>query len=56
MQPMYFMLQDLVSSHHRAEMCKLAIQHSNWLRVDLWEIQQDSWTPTAKVYKYQVYF
>ncbi|KAJ8025350.1 Nicotinamide/nicotinic acid mononucleotide adenylyltransferase 3 [Holothuria leucospilota] len=40
--------KDLVSSHHRAEMCKLAIQHSNWLRVDLWEILQDSWTPTAK--------
>ncbi|XP_071827174.1 nicotinamide/nicotinic acid mononucleotide adenylyltransferase 1-like isoform X2 [Apostichopus japonicus] len=44
--------KDLVSSKHRAEMCKLAIQHNNWIKLDLWEAEQDTWSPTTQVLHY----
>ncbi len=45
----FVILQDLVSSKHRAEMCKLALQSSDWIKTSTWEVEQDCWTETAKV-------
>ncbi|KAI8518017.1 Nicotinamide/nicotinic acid mononucleotide adenylyltransferase 1 [Branchiostoma belcheri] len=33
--------QELVSSRHRVEMCKISLQDSKWIRVDAWESTQD---------------
>ncbi|KAF7241305.1 Nicotinamide/nicotinic acid mononucleotide adenylyltransferase 2 [Varanus komodoensis] len=42
-------LQGLVSSRHRLTMCQLAVQSSDWIRVDPWECYQDTWQTTCSV-------
>ncbi|ETE65796.1 Nicotinamide mononucleotide adenylyltransferase 2, partial [Ophiophagus hannah] len=39
--------QGLVSSRHRLAMCQLAVQSSDWIRVDPWECYQDTWQTTC---------
>ncbi|XP_061586899.1 nicotinamide/nicotinic acid mononucleotide adenylyltransferase 2 [Cololabis saira] len=39
----------LVSSRHRLTMCQLAVQNSDWIRVDPWECYQDTWQTTCRV-------
>ncbi|PWA31088.1 hypothetical protein CCH79_00019987, partial [Gambusia affinis] len=39
----------LVSSRHRLTMCQLAVQSSDWIRVDPWECYQDTWQTTCCV-------
>ncbi|KAF2984596.1 hypothetical protein EK904_003542 [Melospiza melodia maxima] len=39
----------LVSSRHRLTMCQLAVQSSDWIRVDPWECYQDTWQTTCSV-------
>ncbi|NXA34089.1 NMNA2 adenylyltransferase, partial [Dromaius novaehollandiae] len=39
----------LVSSRHRLTMCQLAVQASDWIRVDPWECYQDTWQTTCSV-------
>ncbi|XP_041127286.1 nicotinamide/nicotinic acid mononucleotide adenylyltransferase 2-like [Polyodon spathula] len=39
----------LVSSRHRLTMCQLAVQSSDWVRVDPWECYQDTWQTTCSV-------
>ncbi|XP_018609071.1 nicotinamide/nicotinic acid mononucleotide adenylyltransferase 2 [Scleropages formosus] len=39
----------LVSSKHRLAMCQLAVQSSEWIRVDPWECYQDTWQTTCSV-------
>ncbi|KAF6075323.1 nicotinamide nucleotide adenylyltransferase 2 [Phyllostomus discolor] len=41
--------QGLVSSRHRLVMCQLAVQNSDWIRVDPWECYQDTWQTTCSV-------
>ncbi|XP_040263236.1 nicotinamide/nicotinic acid mononucleotide adenylyltransferase 2 [Bufo bufo] len=41
--------QGLVSSRHRLTMCQLAVQNSDWIRVDPWECYQDTWQTTCSV-------
>ncbi|CAI9596601.1 unnamed protein product [Staurois parvus] len=41
--------QGLVSSRHRLSMCQLAVQNSDWIRVDPWECYQDTWQTTCSV-------
>ncbi|XP_071948511.1 nicotinamide/nicotinic acid mononucleotide adenylyltransferase 3-like isoform X2 [Antedon mediterranea] len=44
--------KDLIDSVHRLEMCRLALQSSDWIKVDSWECEQNKWHPTAKVLKH----
>eukprot|EP00475_Leptophrys_vorax_P025101 TRINITY_DN3500_c0_g1_i3.p1 TRINITY_DN3500_c0_g1~~TRINITY_DN3500_c0_g1_i3.p1 ORF type:complete len:246 (-),score=73.56 TRINITY_DN3500_c0_g1_i3:290-1027(-) len=39
----------LATSTHRVNMCKLAVEDSNWIDVSSWEVAQDSWTQTVFV-------
>ncbi|XP_029884141.1 nicotinamide/nicotinic acid mononucleotide adenylyltransferase 3 isoform X1 [Aquila chrysaetos chrysaetos] len=39
----------LVSARHRIAMAKLALETSDWIRVDPWESEQETWTETVKV-------
>ncbi|KAM6198688.1 nicotinamide/nicotinic acid mononucleotide adenylyltransferase 3 isoform 2-T4 [Sarcoramphus papa] len=39
----------LVSATHRIAMAKLALETSDWIRVDPWESEQETWTETVKV-------
>lgn len=39
----------LVSARHRVAMAKLALETSDWIRVDPWESEQETWTETVKV-------
>uniref|UniRef100_G3NA40 Nicotinamide/nicotinic acid mononucleotide adenylyltransferase 2 n=1 Tax=Gasterosteus aculeatus TaxID=69293 RepID=G3NA40_GASAC len=39
----------LVPSRHRLTMCQLAVQSSDWIRVDPWESYQDTWQTTCSV-------
>ncbi|XP_074447746.1 nicotinamide/nicotinic acid mononucleotide adenylyltransferase 3 isoform X3 [Larus michahellis] len=39
----------LVSAKHRIAMAKLALETSDWIRVDPWESEQETWTETVKV-------
>lgn len=39
----------LVSSRHRLTMCQLAVQSSDWIRVDPWECYQETWQMTCSV-------
>ncbi|KFO99861.1 Nicotinamide mononucleotide adenylyltransferase 3, partial [Calypte anna] len=39
----------LVSAGHRIAMAKLALETSDWIRVDPWESEQETWTETVKV-------
>uniref|UniRef100_A0A8C4Q4S8 Nicotinamide/nicotinic acid mononucleotide adenylyltransferase 2 n=1 Tax=Eptatretus burgeri TaxID=7764 RepID=A0A8C4Q4S8_EPTBU len=41
--------QGLISSQHRLSMCQLAVQNSDWIRVDPWECYQETWQPTCNV-------
>jgi len=42
----------LVAGHHRLEMCKRAVQDSDWIVTSPWEIEQSQWTRTAHVLKH----
>ncbi|XP_071422623.1 nicotinamide/nicotinic acid mononucleotide adenylyltransferase 3 isoform X1 [Pithys albifrons albifrons] len=42
----------LVSARHRIAMAKLALETSDWIRVDPWESEQDTWTETVKVLRH----
>lgn len=39
----------LAPAHHRVQMCRLALEHSEWLMVDEWESRQQSFQRTAVV-------
>lgn len=45
----HYRKQDLVAAHHRVAMARLALQTSDWVRVDPWESEQLQWTETVKV-------
>ncbi|NXH40236.1 NMNA3 adenylyltransferase, partial [Dicaeum eximium] len=42
----------LVSARHWVAMAKLALETSDWIRVDAWESEQDTWTETVKVLRH----
>ena len=42
----------LINSVHRLEMCSRAVESSEWLLVDDWEIKQEEWQRTALVLKH----
>ncbi|KFW08609.1 Nicotinamide mononucleotide adenylyltransferase 3, partial [Fulmarus glacialis] len=42
----------LVSARHRIAMAKLALETSDWIRVDPWESEQETWTETIKVLRW----
>ncbi|XP_047129021.2 uncharacterized protein LOC100214495 isoform X1 [Hydra vulgaris] len=42
----------LIASKHRVQMCQLATNTSNWIRVSSWESEQDSWQRTVKVLRH----
>ncbi|XP_007518935.1 nicotinamide/nicotinic acid mononucleotide adenylyltransferase 3 isoform X1 [Erinaceus europaeus] len=44
--------KDLVAAKHRVAMVRLALQTSDWVRVDPWESEQDQWVETVKVLRY----
>ncbi|NXO79818.1 NMNA3 adenylyltransferase, partial [Sitta europaea] len=44
--------QGLVSARHRVAMARLALETSDWIRVDPWESEQDTWTETVKVLRH----
>lgn len=44
--------QGLVPAKHRIAMAKLALQSSDWIRVDEWESQQPDWTETVVTMRY----
>ncbi|XP_019626031.1 PREDICTED: nicotinamide/nicotinic acid mononucleotide adenylyltransferase 3-like [Branchiostoma belcheri] len=44
--------QGLLPANHRLAMCNLAVQSSDWIRVDPWESQQDQWLQTVKVMRH----
>ncbi len=39
----------LVSSGHRLEMCRLALEDHNWVSLDCWETSIDRWSTTVDV-------
>ncbi|XP_011853924.1 PREDICTED: nicotinamide/nicotinic acid mononucleotide adenylyltransferase 3 isoform X1 [Mandrillus leucophaeus] len=44
--------KDLAASHHRVAMARLALQTSDWIRVDPWESEQTQWMETVKVLRH----
>ncbi|XP_055939621.1 nicotinamide/nicotinic acid mononucleotide adenylyltransferase 1-like isoform X1 [Argiope bruennichi] len=44
--------KDLISAKHRCEMVELALKSNDWVKLDCWESDQESWTPTVKVLEY----
>uniref|UniRef100_A0A8D0GC89 Nicotinamide nucleotide adenylyltransferase 3 n=1 Tax=Sphenodon punctatus TaxID=8508 RepID=A0A8D0GC89_SPHPU len=42
----------LVSAKHRITMTQLALETSDWIRVDPWESEQEKWTETVKVLRH----
>uniref|UniRef100_A0A674JCC7 Nicotinamide nucleotide adenylyltransferase 3 n=1 Tax=Terrapene triunguis TaxID=2587831 RepID=A0A674JCC7_9SAUR len=42
----------LVSARHRIAMAQLALETSDWIRVDPWESEQEKWTETVKVLRH----
>ncbi|KAL5471043.1 hypothetical protein EMCRGX_G029117 [Ephydatia muelleri] len=42
----------LAEAKHRVAMCDLAVQTSEWIRVDHWESQQDGWKRTRETLAY----
>ncbi|XP_078288420.1 nicotinamide/nicotinic acid mononucleotide adenylyltransferase 3 isoform X1 [Panthera onca] len=44
--------KDLVAAHHRVAMARLALQTSDWIRVDPWESEQAQWMETVKVLRH----
>lgn len=41
--------QGLVAAKHRIEMARLALETSEWIRVDSWESDQEQWSETVMV-------
>lgn len=41
--------KDLAAAQHRVAMVQLAVQTSDWIRVDPWESEQAQWTETVRV-------
>uniref|UniRef100_G1P5D3 Nicotinamide-nucleotide adenylyltransferase n=1 Tax=Myotis lucifugus TaxID=59463 RepID=G1P5D3_MYOLU len=46
--------KDLAAAHHRVAMVRLALQTSDWIRVDPWESEQAQWTETVKVLRFRI--
>ncbi|KGL86885.1 Nicotinamide mononucleotide adenylyltransferase 3, partial [Charadrius vociferus] len=46
----------LVSARHRIAMAKLALETSDWIRVDPWESEQETWTETVKVLRFLMHY
>ncbi|XP_076986373.1 nicotinamide/nicotinic acid mononucleotide adenylyltransferase 3 [Tamandua tetradactyla] len=44
--------KDLAAARHRVAMARLALQTSDWIRVDAWESEQVQWTETVKVLRH----
>ncbi|XP_055425506.1 uncharacterized protein LOC129644121 isoform X1 [Bubalus kerabau] len=44
--------KDLVAARHRVAMARLALQTSDWIRVDSWESEQAQWMETIKVLRH----
>ncbi|KAM5231191.1 nicotinamide/nicotinic acid mononucleotide adenylyltransferase 3 isoform 5-T14 [Hipposideros larvatus] len=44
--------KDLVAAQHRVAMVRLALQTSDWIRVDPWESEQAQWMETVKVLRH----
>nr|XP_020760748.1 nicotinamide/nicotinic acid mononucleotide adenylyltransferase 3 isoform X1 [Odocoileus virginianus texanus] len=44
--------KDLVPARHRVAMARLALQTSDWIRVDSWESEQAQWMETIKVLRH----
>lgn len=44
--------KDLAAAHHRVAMVRLALQTSDWIRVDPWESEQAQWMETVKVLRH----
>ncbi|EOA94967.1 Nicotinamide mononucleotide adenylyltransferase 3, partial [Anas platyrhynchos] len=42
----------LVPARHRVAMAKLALETSDWIRVDPWESEQETWTETVTVLRH----
>uniref|UniRef100_A0ABI0NWU7 Nicotinamide nucleotide adenylyltransferase 3 n=2 Tax=Bos TaxID=9903 RepID=A0ABI0NWU7_BOVIN len=42
----------LVAARHRVAMARLALQTSDWIRVDSWESEQTQWMETIKVLRH----
>ncbi|XP_074860753.1 nicotinamide/nicotinic acid mononucleotide adenylyltransferase 3 isoform X2 [Carettochelys insculpta] len=42
----------LVSARHRIAMAQLALETSDWIRVDPWESEQEKWTETVNVLRH----
>lgn len=47
--------QGLVLAKHRIAMAKLALQSSDWVKVDEWESQQPDWTETVVTMRYKTH-
>lgn len=41
--------EGLVAAKHRIAMVRLAVETSDWIRVDPWESEQNQWTETLIV-------
>ncbi|XP_054556754.1 nicotinamide/nicotinic acid mononucleotide adenylyltransferase 3 isoform X2 [Talpa occidentalis] len=44
--------KDLAAARHRVAMARLALQTSDWIRVDPWESEQAQWVETVKVLRH----
>ncbi|XP_062034785.1 nicotinamide/nicotinic acid mononucleotide adenylyltransferase 3 [Lepus europaeus] len=44
--------KDLAAARHRVAMARLALQTSDWIRVDPWESEQAQWMETVKVLRH----
>ncbi|XP_038606535.1 nicotinamide/nicotinic acid mononucleotide adenylyltransferase 3 isoform X1 [Tachyglossus aculeatus] len=44
--------KDLAAAKHRIAMARLALQTSDWIRVDTWESEQETWTETVNVLRH----
>lgn len=42
----------LIESKHRIEMCKRAVASNDWLQVDTWESEQDSYVTTVRALRH----
>uniref|UniRef100_A0A8D0DJD4 Nicotinamide nucleotide adenylyltransferase 3 n=1 Tax=Salvator merianae TaxID=96440 RepID=A0A8D0DJD4_SALMN len=41
--------QGLVAAKHRIAMARLALETSEWIKVDSWESEQEQWSETVEV-------
>lgn len=44
--------KDLLCAKHRCAMVKLAVETSDWIRLDTWESEQSKWTETVNVLRH----